>query len=131
MSKLKLNLNNGRVIEFTSSDYNSEEIVVQFNDPNILFTGVGGSIVNKHAIVSILPTYEEREYIYEYELALSDGRKEVLKSDEIIDVNDAIILLNNPNTLFISIGGAVVQKHYFQTLLLINMNEELEENEAV
>ena len=131
MTAYKMNSNNGRMIEFTSNNYNSETLVTQFNDPNILFTGIGGSIVNKHAIVSILPTYEEREYIYEYELALSDGRKEVLKSDEIIDVNDAIILLNNPNTLFISIGGAVVQKHSFQTLLLINMKEELEKNEAV
>lgn len=131
MSKLKMNLNNGRVIEFTPTSFDGKALATQFNEPAIIFTAIGGSIVNKHAIVSILPTYEEREYVYEYELALSDGRKEVLKSDEIIDVNDAIILLNNPNTLFISIGGAVVQKHSFQTLLLISMSQELEENEAV
>ena len=51
----QVQLNNGRVIELKNAEFDVVAFTETLNNQKINFVNVGGAIINKHIIVSIIP----------------------------------------------------------------------------
>jgi len=48
-------LNNGQTINLKNAEFDSTAFTATLNDQKITFVNIGGAIINKHIIVSVLP----------------------------------------------------------------------------
>lgn len=52
----QVQLNNGQAITLKNAEFNVEAFTTTLNEQKINFVNIGGAIINKHIIVSVLPT---------------------------------------------------------------------------
>lgn len=52
----QVQLNNGQVINLTNAEFDADVFTATLNNQSITFVNIGGAIINKHIIVSVLPT---------------------------------------------------------------------------
>lgn len=55
----QVQLNNGQVIKLTKATFDVVEFTNTLNDHKTSFVNIGGAIINKHIIVSIIPLEAE------------------------------------------------------------------------
>lgn len=51
----QVQLNNGQAINLTNAEFDTSAFTATLNDQKINFVNIGGAIINKHIIVSVLP----------------------------------------------------------------------------
>lgn len=51
----QVQLNNGQTITLTNTEFNADAFTATLNDQKINFVNIGGAIINKHIIISVLP----------------------------------------------------------------------------
>lgn len=51
----QVQLNNGQAINLTNAEFDVAAFTATLNDQKINFVNIGGAIINKHIIVSVLP----------------------------------------------------------------------------
>lgn len=51
----QVQLNNGQVINLTNAEFDATAFTATLNDQKINFVNIGGAIINKHIIISVLP----------------------------------------------------------------------------
>ncbi|MFJ7951273.1 hypothetical protein ACIQZG_07070 [Lysinibacillus sp. NPDC096418] len=52
----QVQLNNGQAINLKKAEFDATAFTETLNDQKINFVNIGGAIINKHIIVSVLPT---------------------------------------------------------------------------
>lgn len=52
----QVQLNNGQAINLTNAEFDVATFTATLNDQKINFVNIGGAIINKHIIISVLPT---------------------------------------------------------------------------
>lgn len=52
----QVQLNNGQTINLTNAEFDVATFTATLNDQKINFVNIGGAIINKHIIISVLPT---------------------------------------------------------------------------
>ncbi|MEB2279641.1 hypothetical protein LAV73_06450 [Lysinibacillus xylanilyticus] len=52
----QVQLNNGQTINLTNAEFDTDKFTATLNDQKINFVNIGGAIINKHIIISVLPT---------------------------------------------------------------------------
>lgn len=57
----QVQLNNGQVIGLTNAEFDANAFTNALNDPKNNFVNLGGAIVNKHIILSIVPVEVETQ----------------------------------------------------------------------
>ena len=55
----QVQLNNGQVIDLTNAEFDVNVFTSALNDQKTNFVNIGGAIVNKHIILSIVPVAAE------------------------------------------------------------------------
>jgi len=55
MMNYQVQLNNGQAINLTNAEFDVAAFTATLNDQKINFVNIGGAIINKHIIVSVLP----------------------------------------------------------------------------
>ena len=55
----QVQLNNGQIINLTNAEFDANTFTNALNDQKTNFVNVGGAIVNKHIILSIVPVAAE------------------------------------------------------------------------
>lgn len=51
----QVQLNNGQTINLTNAEFDATAFTTILNDQKVNFVNIGGAIINKHIIVSVLP----------------------------------------------------------------------------
>lgn len=51
----QVQLNNGQAINLTNAEFDVTAFTATLNDQKINFINIGGAIINKHIIISVLP----------------------------------------------------------------------------
>jgi len=51
----QVQLNNGQAINLKNAEFDATAFTATLNDQKITFVNIGGAIINKHIIVSVLP----------------------------------------------------------------------------
>ncbi|HBJ00299.1 MAG TPA: hypothetical protein DDY89_04370 [Lysinibacillus sp.] len=51
----QVQLNNGHAINLTNAEFDATAFTATLNDQKINFVNIGGAIINKHIIISVLP----------------------------------------------------------------------------
>ena len=51
----QVQLNNGQAINLTNAEFDASVFTATLNDHKISFVNIGGAIINKNIIVSVLP----------------------------------------------------------------------------
>ncbi len=51
----QVQLNNGQAINLTNAEFDATAFTTTLNDQKINFVNIGGAIINKHIIISVLP----------------------------------------------------------------------------
>lgn len=51
----QVQLNNGQAIHLKNAEFDATAFTATLNDQKISFVNIGGAIINKHIIVSVLP----------------------------------------------------------------------------
>lgn len=51
----QVQLNNGQAINLTNAEFDTTAFTSTLNDQKINFVNIGGAIINKHIIISVLP----------------------------------------------------------------------------
>ncbi|MGE7092522.1 hypothetical protein ACQKII_13975 [Lysinibacillus sp. NPDC048646] len=51
----QVQLNNGQAINLANAEFDAAAFTATLNDQKINFVNIGGAIINKHIIVSVLP----------------------------------------------------------------------------
>lgn len=51
----QVQLNNGQAINLTNAEFDATAFTATLNDQKINFVNIGGAIINKHIIISVLP----------------------------------------------------------------------------
>ncbi|WP_107950462.1 hypothetical protein [Lysinibacillus parviboronicapiens] len=51
----QVQLNNGQAINLKNAEFDATAFTATLNDQKINFVNIGGAIINKHIIVSVLP----------------------------------------------------------------------------
>ncbi|RDV27110.1 hypothetical protein [Lysinibacillus capsici] len=51
----QVQLNNGQAINLTNAEFDVAAFTATLNDQKINFVNIGGAIINKHIIISVLP----------------------------------------------------------------------------
>lgn len=51
----QVQLNNGQAINLTNAEFDATVFTATLNDQKINFVNIGGAIINKHIIISVLP----------------------------------------------------------------------------
>lgn len=51
----QVQLNNGHAINLTNAEFDVAAFTATLNDQKINFVNIGGAIINKHIIISVLP----------------------------------------------------------------------------
>lgn len=51
----QVQLNNGKAINLTNAEFDAAVFTATLNDQKVNFVNIGGAIINKHIIVSVLP----------------------------------------------------------------------------
>lgn len=51
----QVQLNNGQAINLTNAEFDATTFTTTLNDQKINFVNIGGAIINKHIIISVLP----------------------------------------------------------------------------
>lgn len=51
----QVQLNNGKVINLKNAEFDATAFTQTLNEQKINFVNIGGAIINKHIIVSVLP----------------------------------------------------------------------------
>ncbi|WP_042470685.1 hypothetical protein [Bacillus ndiopicus] len=51
----QVQLNNGQAINLTNAEFDVAAFTAMLNDQKINFVNIGGAIINKHIIISVLP----------------------------------------------------------------------------
>lgn len=51
----QVQLNNGQAINLTNAEFDTSAFTATLNDQKINFVNIGGAIINKHIIISVLP----------------------------------------------------------------------------
>lgn len=51
----QVQLNNGQTINLTNAEFDAATFTATLNDQKVNFVNIGGAIINKHIIVSVLP----------------------------------------------------------------------------
>ncbi|MGR6904943.1 hypothetical protein [Lysinibacillus sp. BSL11] len=51
----QVQLNNGHAINLTNAEFDVATFTATLNDQKINFVNIGGAIINKHIIISVLP----------------------------------------------------------------------------
>lgn len=57
----QVQLNNGQAINLTNAQFDAEAFTSTLNDQKITFVNIGGYILNKHIIVSVVPVSTNTE----------------------------------------------------------------------
>ncbi|EON70310.1 hypothetical protein ACQKII_19165 [Lysinibacillus sp. NPDC048646] len=52
----QVQLNNGKAINLMNAEFDATAFTVTLNDQKINFVNIGGAIINKHIIISVLPS---------------------------------------------------------------------------
>ncbi|MGE7795264.1 hypothetical protein [Lysinibacillus fusiformis] len=55
MNNYQVQLNNGQAINLTNAEFDATAFTTTLNDQKINFVNIGGAIINKHIIISVLP----------------------------------------------------------------------------
>lgn len=55
MMNYQVQLNNGQAINLTNAEFDVAAFTATLNDQKINFVNIGGAIINKHIIISVLP----------------------------------------------------------------------------
>ena len=55
----QVQLNNGKVIDLKGADFDAATFTATLNNPQISFVNIGGAVINKHIIMSIVPVATE------------------------------------------------------------------------
>ena len=124
--KYTIQLNTGNQIHFESEDFNADLLAEKFNTNEILVTAIGDALISKNSIVSLVPEFEG-EYSYMYELTITHGQKILIPTNELLNIQAYPELMNNQLYNFFSIGGVLLQKYIFNSLVLIKKEESLVE----
>ncbi|MEK5432600.1 hypothetical protein MKY88_17165 [Lysinibacillus sp. FSL R7-0073] len=51
----QVQLNNGQAINLENAEFDASAFTATLNDQKISFVNIGGAIINKHIIISVLP----------------------------------------------------------------------------
>ncbi|MGG2111904.1 hypothetical protein ABFY60_15500 [Lysinibacillus pakistanensis] len=51
----QVQLNNNQVINLKNAEFDADVFTATLNDQKINFVNIGGAIINKHIIISVLP----------------------------------------------------------------------------
>ncbi|WP_421927394.1 hypothetical protein [Lysinibacillus capsici] len=51
----QVQLNNGQSINLTNAEFDATAFTATLNDQKINFVNIGGAIINKHIIISVVP----------------------------------------------------------------------------
>ncbi|MEB2279656.1 hypothetical protein LAV73_06530 [Lysinibacillus xylanilyticus] len=51
----QVQLNNGQTINLTNAEFDAVAFTATLNEQKINFVNIGGAIINKHIIISVLP----------------------------------------------------------------------------
>ncbi|MGE7954801.1 hypothetical protein [Lysinibacillus xylanilyticus] len=51
----QVQLNNGQAINLTNAEFDAVAFTTTLNEQKINFVNIGGAIINKHIIISVLP----------------------------------------------------------------------------
>lgn len=51
----QVQLNNGQAINLKNAEFDATAFTATLNDQKVNFVNVGGAIINKHIIISVLP----------------------------------------------------------------------------
>ncbi len=51
----QVQLNNGQAINLENAEFDASAFTTTLNDQKINFVNIGGAIINKHIIISVLP----------------------------------------------------------------------------
>ena len=54
----QVQLNNGKAINLKNAEFDATAFTQTLNDQKINFVNIGGAIINKHIIISVLPLDE-------------------------------------------------------------------------
>lgn len=57
----QVQLNNGQAINLTNAEFDATAFTTTLNDQKINFVNIGGAIINKHIIISVLPVSATQE----------------------------------------------------------------------
>jgi hypothetical protein len=52
----QIQLDNGQAINLKNAEFNADAFTAKLNDQKINFLNIGGAIINKRIIISVLPT---------------------------------------------------------------------------
>ena len=55
----QVQLNNGKVIDLKGADFDATTFTATLNNPQVSFVNIGGAVINKHIIMSIVPVATE------------------------------------------------------------------------
>lgn len=55
----QVQLNNNQVINLKNAEFDTGVFTATLNDQKINFVNIGGAIINKHIIISVLPVDDE------------------------------------------------------------------------
>lgn len=59
----QVQLNNGQVITMKGASLDTTEFTKTLNANNVMFVNIGGAIINKHLISSMIPLSVEQEIV--------------------------------------------------------------------
>lgn len=55
----QVQLNNGQVIDLKNAEIEPVEFTANLNEQKITFVNLGGAVINKHLIASVIPVSQE------------------------------------------------------------------------
>lgn len=121
--EIVLNLNNQMSFDITSSEYNPKELAKGLNNPQVQNIQLGGLVVAKGAIMSLVPKEQVNPNIALY---LNNGVVIPIRVDGF-DPTAFTNDLNNQALTMIVLGNAIINKYTFMMVAPMESEEVIEE----